>query len=514
MARGHIEQLKSGRFRVAVYAGRDPITGKKIYLKETHRDEATAAAARSRLLAQVEAEAHPDRAATVAVLLGRWMEVVDHELSTRETTAGYVRRTINPALGDLTLRKLQHRVDLLDRFYTHVRRCNVLCDSQPFIEHKRAEAHRCDVVGCRQHVCKPMSPAAIRRIHAIISAALGYAVSWGWMERNPAEYAHPPKLNRRRARPPQPEQVARLLNLAFETDVELAMFLWLAVTLGARRGELVALRWTAVELDAALIRIEANYVVRAGEQQLKVTKTDTERRLSLDTLTVQMLTDFRTQRDAALAPAGLELDDDAFVFTPDPAGRRPWHPDHFTHAYRKLAAALEIQEPLKNLRHFNATQLLASGVDLRTTAGRLGHSDGGATTLKVYADWMPATDRRAAERLSADLAALRASSVDGDLGKPSGGASRAATPPLRRVSRPVREYLPPPVDGRTTYVEVAEYLRNAIAAGALCSGDLVPTVSELSVHYGIARSTAQRAVSLLGKEGVLVRTGARWTVSA
>jgi transcriptional regulator with XRE-family HTH domain len=63
----------------------------------------------------------------VAVLMARWMEVVDHELSAAETTAGYVRRTINPALGEWTLRKLQHRVDLLDRLYKHLGRCNVLC---------------------------------------------------------------------------------------------------------------------------------------------------------------------------------------------------------------------------------------------------------------------------------------------------------------------------------------------------------------------------------------------------
>jgi len=49
------------------------------------------------------------------VLLDRWTEVVDHELSTASTTAGYVRRTIRPALGDMPLRKLQHRVDILDR---------------------------------------------------------------------------------------------------------------------------------------------------------------------------------------------------------------------------------------------------------------------------------------------------------------------------------------------------------------------------------------------------------------
>jgi len=78
-----------------------------------------------------------------------------------------------------------------------------------------------------------------------------------------------------------------------------------------------------------------------------------------------------------------------------------------THAYRALADEVGIAEPLKNLRHFNATQLLAAGVDLRTTAARLGHSDGGATTLRVYASWTRPADERAAELLATDLTALR-----------------------------------------------------------------------------------------------------------
>ena len=122
-----------------------------------------------------------------------------------------------------------------------------------------------------------MAPATVRRIHAILSAALGYAVSWGWIERNPAELAHPPKLQRRRARPPVAERVARLLNLAFEVDLEMGIFLWLATTTGARRGELTALRWTAVNLERAYLDIAHNYVVRDGQRRLKGTKTDTER---------------------------------------------------------------------------------------------------------------------------------------------------------------------------------------------------------------------------------------------
>jgi integrase len=51
---------------------------------------------------------------------------------------------------------------------------------------------------------------------------------------------------------------------------------------------------------------------------------------------------------------------------------------------------------IKGGRHYTASQLLAGGFDLRNTAARLGHSGGGATTLRHYADPVPEVDRRAA----------------------------------------------------------------------------------------------------------------------
>ncbi len=120
MARGSIETLRSG-YRARVYAGQDPITGKQSYVRgQVWRDWEKAEKDRVQLLAQVEAGNHPNRAATVTVLMEAWAEVAEHELTTRETTASYVRRIISPALGDWQLRKLQHRVDVLDRFYKHL----------------------------------------------------------------------------------------------------------------------------------------------------------------------------------------------------------------------------------------------------------------------------------------------------------------------------------------------------------------------------------------------------------
>ena len=55
------------------------------------------------------------------------------------------------------------------------------------------------------------------------------------------------------------------------------------------------------------------------------------------------------------------------------------------------------------LRHYSVAELLTAGVDLRTVAGRLGHGGGGSTTLRVYAAWVAASDRKAAEPLRSRL---------------------------------------------------------------------------------------------------------------
>jgi integrase len=112
------------------------------------------------MLAQVEAENHPVQSATVETLIRRRMEVADHGLTTRDTTAGFVRRVINPALGDMSLRKLQHRVDILDRLYVHLRRCGSLCDGKPFVEHRSEGAHDCARLKCRPHVRVPLRELA------------------------------------------------------------------------------------------------------------------------------------------------------------------------------------------------------------------------------------------------------------------------------------------------------------------------------------------------------------------
>jgi integrase len=134
-ANGHIEQLPSGSYRVAVYVGRDPITRRQVYLRRTARDLVQAQITLGKLLEQARAGKEPESDATVGQLLDQYMPLAEWDVSTREGFEGYVRRTIRPGLGHLKVRKVQGPI--LDTFYARLKKCSDLtCNGKPFTEHR------------------------------------------------------------------------------------------------------------------------------------------------------------------------------------------------------------------------------------------------------------------------------------------------------------------------------------------------------------------------------------------
>jgi hypothetical protein len=132
---GHIERLPSGSYRVHVYAGTDPLTGRRLRYRQTVRTKRQAQVVLGRLLEQAAEGRRPDTDVTIADALTRYMAVAELDPSTRNTYAGYIRRTILPALGSTELRKV--RGPLLDTFYARLRRCGDLtCTGRPFTEHR------------------------------------------------------------------------------------------------------------------------------------------------------------------------------------------------------------------------------------------------------------------------------------------------------------------------------------------------------------------------------------------
>ena len=158
-----------------------------------------------------------------------------------------------------------------------------------------------------------------------------------------------------------------------------------------------------------------------------------------------------------------------------------------------MCARLGWDMHLHQLRHYSATELIAAGVDVRTVAGRLGHSGGGTTTLKVYSAWRSEADQRAASSLGMRMPDLP---VEVD----------PATPLTR----------PSPDDDENTspHRRITADLRGAIACGAIQPGDELPTLAELARRYHVATSTVHRAFATLKDAGLIrVTRGKRAAVT-
>ena len=139
VAKGHIEQLASGSFRVSVYAGIDPLTRQQIRLRSTARDERQAQIELGKLLKEASEGRTPEADATMARLMDEYAAVAEWDVSTRQTNEGFIRRTIKPALGHLEVRKV--RGPILDKLYTRLKHCGDLsCTGRPFTEHRNVPA--------------------------------------------------------------------------------------------------------------------------------------------------------------------------------------------------------------------------------------------------------------------------------------------------------------------------------------------------------------------------------------
>jgi integrase len=363
------------RWRVIVYAGRDPITGRKRQKSVSVDTRAEAKQAEARLITEVGSGQHRATSnRTVAELLDRWLEwrqsVRPISPTTVATYRGYIDRSIRPTLGKLQLGRLDAAT--LDAFYAHLRK-------------QGGKGGR------------PMAASSVHQVHAILSGALNRAVVWGWIASNPARLASPPSIERTDLQPPAVEDAARLLSVALAEDPELGLFLRLAVVLGARRGELCAVRWSDVDLDQGEVLIAGGIVRVPGESLVdKATKTHAKRRVAIGTDTAELLRAHRLAQAKDALACGTTLAANAYVFSHTPDGSTPINPDSITHRFRRLARRLGVRCRLHDLRHFMVTQLVAGGVDWRTVAGRAGHADG-HMTLSTYAHFQQAQDRQAAE---------------------------------------------------------------------------------------------------------------------
>lgn len=248
-----------------------------------------------------------------------------------------------------------------------------------------------------------LSPASVRKLHAILHRSLEQARKWKLVVQNPADDVALPRFQRHAMKTLNPEQ-ARLLLQAVSSDRLEALYV-LALTTGMREGELLGLRWEDLDLEAGSLRVQGTLYRGPEGFVIGEPKTKGSRRhIALGPLAIESLRHHRVNQTAERLLRGAAWQDSGLVF-PNELGR----PIEATNLRRRsfeplLAKAGLPRIRFHDLRHSAATLLLGQGIHPKIVSERLGHSQI-SITLDLYSHVTPTMQRQAADAMETLLRA-------------------------------------------------------------------------------------------------------------
>lgn len=314
---------------------------------------------------------------TVAEYLDEWLKFIRPSVSakTLERYTEICRKSIAPQIGTVVLSKL--KTDRIDQAFTKM----------------LGEGRRDGKGG--------LAPRTVHHARRVLIKALEQAVTWDRLSRNPATATTPPKVARAKMTAYNAAQTAALLD-AFRPS-RMYVPVLLAVMCGMRRGEIAALRWSAVDLGDNLRQIS---IVESAEQtgdgvRYKEPKSGHARTVALSAGVCAELRAHRARQAEELLRLGIRADGDTFVVAQ--ADGQPLQPRSITHEWVRLISKTKLPRiRFHDLRHSHATQMLAAGVHPKVASERLGHSTI-AITIDLYSHVMPGMQADAAEQVDAAI---------------------------------------------------------------------------------------------------------------
>lgn len=251
---------------------------------------------------------------------------------------------------------------------------------------------------------EPMSARSVEAVHKTLKAAFALAVEKGQLVRNPASLATPPAAVEPKRSWYTPEQVGRFLDYVAGLDpapLPLGLIDALVDT-GGRRGEVLALRWSDLDLEAGTAHITRQLVAHPKTKELEMRPTKRPRSKSvigLHPATVAAIRQRRASQSAARLLVGFgwpgqnSLHAD-LVFTFDDG--RAIHPDTLTNVIARLSQKSGLPRLTPHgLRHAFASAALSARVPVEVVAARLGNTP--RVVQEVYAHVIPADDQAAAQ---------------------------------------------------------------------------------------------------------------------
>lgn len=368
---GNIRKRKDGRWEGRYTAGRDPETGKAIYKNVLGK---TQAEVKEKLKQAIAASQQLDMSRVKTYTLETWLNLwyetyVEPRL--REKTKNYYRNYIDnhiiPGLGKIPLEELT--TIQIQKFYNDLQ--------------KNGRVQRYQHIELKD---KGLSVRVVRGIHTLLNNCLEQAVTERLILVNPAKGCRLPKLEKKEMKILPQEKIGPYLMEADKRGL-LAAF-YLELTTGLRRGELLALLWTDLDVDNRTISVTKQ--VNRINGKLVVSQPKTQN--SIRTLAIPQ------QAVDLLVAEHQKHPGNPYLF-PSPKTGTMFDPDSFRHTHDKILKAIGAEHiRFHDLRHTFATLSLKNGVDVKTLSGALGHYSAGFT-LSTYTHATAEMKRDAAETI-------------------------------------------------------------------------------------------------------------------
>jgi len=241
---------------------------------------------------------------------------------------------------------------------------------------------------------KAFSQSSIKKISLTLEICLNVAVRHKQLKTNPMNDVRTPRGHKKEVRALTIEQLEKVEEYLVNNKVRLAPLIRLYRDTGARKGELLALRWSDIDFENNSISISKTAYFRAGTRYENSPKSKNGvRTIELTPSQFQHLRNWRKRQNEERLRAGTFWEEGDFVFTDTKGGcLSGGYPYALWVKICRLAGVERFE--LHSLRHTHITTLLRAGVPAYIVAKRVG--DDPTTILKNYAHILPQDDQRSA----------------------------------------------------------------------------------------------------------------------
>ncbi len=245
---------------------------------------------------------------------------------------------------------------------------------------------------------RPLSGKTVRNIASVVSSAFARAIRWGLVTTNPVTNSEPPRVKKHFGIALTVAQQSTLIESASGPWC-MEIFLDVSAATGARRGKVLALRWS--DMKDGRFTISRSLTQTKNGLEFKGTKSEKPRVIKVPASTLVKLEAHRQQQDVFRSKYGPDYRADLDLIFANPDGT-PLRPDSISATVSLLFRRLKLPKgaSLHSLRHTHTSHLLANGVPLPVVSARLGHSSV-KVTAEVYSHMINGQDDEAADQWDA-----------------------------------------------------------------------------------------------------------------